>query len=36
MVGLALCGVSVSLLPATQYEYIVLSWVILMALLAVV
>jgi hypothetical protein len=36
MVGLVLCGVIVSLLPATQYAYIVLSWEIVIVLLAVV
>src|SRR3569832_1567010 len=36
IVGLLLCGVSVSLPPATQYAYCVLSCVMVMALLAVV
>jgi hypothetical protein len=31
-----LCGVMVSLLPDTQYEYIELSWAIVIALAAVV
>jgi hypothetical protein len=31
-----LCGVTVSLPPDAQYEYVELSWVIVMALLAVV
>ena len=36
MLGLVLCGVTVSLLPATQYEYLVLSWVMVIVLDAVV